>query len=116
MTVGVWGLAGGYPDEIDRADLTRQMTKVLHNATTRKPSIGDVDIMVDSLESYAALAQEWGRDFGSLREGGCDTWAIWPGQQSRAEDWLRYDDTDGMMRAWTMVISGLLTSYPYLHD
>jgi len=116
MTVGVWGLAGGYPDEIDHSVLTRQMTTLLHNATAREPSASDVEALVDSLESYASLAQEWGRDFGSLREGGCDTWAIWPGEQSRAQDWLRYDDTDGMMRAWTMVISGLLTSYPYLHD
>ena len=116
MTVGVWGLAGGYPDEIDHSVLTRQMTTLLHNATAREPSTSDVEVLVDSLESYASLAQEWGRDFGSLREGGCDTWAIWPGEQSRAQDWLRYDDTDGMMRAWTMVISGLLTSYPYLHD
>ena len=88
----------------------------MHNATTRKPSEAEIDILVEALISQADLAKGWGNSFNNA-EGGCQTGQVWPDQQFSDSEWqLRLEDGDGMMRAWTMIVSGLLTSHSYLHD
>jgi len=51
-------------------------------------------------------------------EGHCDTWMIsevW--RENTQEEWhALYADPAGSMRAWTLLIHGLMTSYAYLHD
>jgi hypothetical protein len=117
MTVGVTALtidSGG--DTTTSQQIRRQMTQLVHNATTRKPSDAEIDILVEALISHADLAKGWGNNFNNA-EGGCQTWQIWPDQQLSDSEWqLRLEDGDGMMRAWTMIVSGLLTSHSYLHD
>ena len=117
MTVGVTALAidsGG--DATASQQIRRQMTQLLHNATTRKPSEAEIDILVEALTRHADLAKGWGNDFNNV-EGGCQTWEIWPDQQPSASEWqLRFEDEDGMMRAWTMIMHTVMTSYRYLHD
>ena len=117
ITVGVTALtidSGG--NTTTSQQIRRQMTQLLHNATTREPSDAEIDILVEALTSHADLAKGWGSDFNNV-EGGCNTWEIWPDQQpSTGEQQLRYEDGDGMMRAWTMILHSLMTSYLYLHD
>jgi hypothetical protein len=117
MTVGVTALtidSGG--DTTTSQQIRRQMTQLVHNATTRKPSDAEIDILVEALISHADLAKGWGNDFNNA-EGGCQTWEIWPDQQpSAGKQQLRFEDGDGMMRAWTMILHTLMTSYLYLHD
>ncbi|MBT6040109.1 MAG: hypothetical protein HOH17_12635, partial [Halieaceae bacterium] len=117
MTVGVTALAidsGG--DTTTSQQIRRQMTQLLHNATTRKPSEAEIDTLVEALTNHADLAKGWGSDFNNV-EGGCDNWQIWPDQQpSAGKQQLRFEDGDGMMRAWTMILHSLMTSYLYLHD
>ena len=117
MLVNVNALALDNAKETEVAQqLRRQMTSLLHSATAREPTEQQVELMIELLNTHAEEALTWGDRFFD-GEGGCDTWAIWPNEQiSDAEWWLKYGDRTGMMRAWTMVISGLLTSYPYLHD
>ena len=117
IVVGVTALAvDNIDDTASSEQIKQQMTQLLHNATTRKPSDAEVEKLVEALHSYAKLAQGWGSDFNNV-EGGCQTRQIWLDQQYSDSEWqLRFEDRDGMMRAWTMIISGLLTSYTYLHD
>lgn len=117
IVVGVTALAvDNIDDTASGEQIKQQMTQLLHNATTRKPSDAEVEKLVEALHSYAKLAQGWGSDFNNV-EGGCQTRQIWLDQQYSDSEWqLRFEDRDGMMRAWTMIISGLLTSYTYLHD
>ena len=47
----------------------------------------------------------------------CDTWSIWPGEElTHEENQVRYGDSEGMMRGWTALVHGILTSFEYLHD
>ena len=117
MIVNVNALALENTKETEAAQqVRRQMISLLHNATTREPTDQQVDMLIEMLNAHAEEALTWGDHFFE-GEGSCDTWAMWPNEQiSDAEWWLKYQDQTGMMRAWTMVISGLLTSYPYLHD
>ena len=50
------------------------------------------------------------------RSSHCDTWSIWPGEHSQAEWRARFEDPEGMMRGWTALLHGIISSYEYLHD
>ena len=48
----------------------------------------------------------------------CDTWSIWADDRDLTDEArsARYSDPTGMLRGWSTLIHGVLTSYGYLHD
>ena len=72
--------------------------------------------MLSLVTGTAADARQRG-DWFMDQESRCDTWSIWPGEElTHEENRVRYEDSRGMMRGWTALLHGLLTSYGYLHD
>jgi hypothetical protein len=80
-------------------------------------SVLDADVKNTWLEAFqryatAASMDDWW--YG----GHCDTWSLWDNSEPRTvqqNDQL-HGDPQGGMRAWTMMLHALMTSYPYLHD
>ena len=51
-------------------------------------------------------------------DGHCDTWSLegFRGELTHDAWWALQGDPSGGLRAWTLLLHGLMTSYPYLHD
>ncbi len=93
-----------------------QIKSLMLRALSREPSAAEVQSMLSLVTGTAADARQRG-DWFMDQESRCDTWSIWPGEElTHEENRVRYEDSRGMMRGWTALLHGLLTSYGYLHD
>ena len=93
----------------------RQIDSLLVRALHRSPSPVEAEAMLSLVMETAAEARQrndWFFDDSSH----CDTWSIWPGEHSDAEWRERFEDSEGMMRGWTALLHGIISSYEYLHD
>jgi hypothetical protein len=80
-------------------------------------SVLDADVKNNWLEAFeryatAASMDDWW--YG----GHCDSWSLWDNSEPRTveENNQLWGDPAGGMRAWTLMLHALMTSYPYLHD
>jgi hypothetical protein len=96
--------------------IRQQIAAILRKATSRTPEPREVTSLLTMLSQSAARAKSespWFRDHGNH----CETWWIWRDEQLEHDEWwLRYGDSDGMMRGWSTVLHRIMTSYGYLHD
>ena len=69
---------------------------------------------LESFERYATAASMDDWWYG----GHCDSWSLWDNSEPRTveENNQLWGDHTGGMRAWTLMLHALMTSYPYLHD
>ena len=94
----------------------RQIAALLTQATHREATRSEMDELMAILLSSADDALQHGSWFNS-HNANCATWAIWPDEDLSDEAYFsRYSDPDGMLRGWSTLIHGVLTSYGYLHD
>lgn len=99
-----------------RSLVRRQIETIITRALQRKASAADLQSMTSMVTDVASRAAKRG-DWFFDEESRCDTWAIWPGEElTQEENRLRYSDSRGMMRGWTALLHGIMTSYEYLHD
>ena len=76
-----------------------------------------MDQLVAAVLSSAADALQQGGNQFWMANAHCDTWRIWSDEGLTDEERsARYSDPAGMLRGWTTLIHGVLTSYGYLHD
>jgi hypothetical protein len=80
-------------------------------------SVLDADVKNNWLEAFeryatAASMDDW------WYVGHCDSWSLWDNSEPRTveENNQLWGDPAGGMRAWTLMLHALMTSYPYLHD
>ena len=93
-----------------------RISALLTRAIHRSPTEAEVSGMLDTLVLAAEDAYQRGNWFMD-QESRCDTWTIWPGEElTHEENRVRYGDPEGMMRGWTTLLHGVMTSYGYLHD
>ena len=94
----------------------KQINALLMRATHREASRSEMDQLVAEVLSSAADALQHGAFFHSS-DAHCDTWRIWSDEDLTEEArFARYSDPEGMLRGWSTLIHGVLTSYGYLHD
>jgi hypothetical protein len=92
-----------------------QIESLVVNALQRPATPEETSAMLSLVRDTAADARqrsEWFFD----RSSHCDTWSIWPGEHSDADWRARFEDSEGMMRGWTALLHGIMSSYEYLHD
>ena len=93
-----------------------QINTLLMQATHREASNAEMDELVATILSSATDALQHGSWFNS-HNANCATWSIWPDEDLSDEAYFsRYSDPEGMLRGWSTLIHGVLTSYGYLHD
>ena len=93
-----------------------QINTLLMQATHREASNAEMDELVATILSSATDALKHGSWFNS-HNANCATWSIWPDEDLSDEAYFsRYSDPEGMLRGWSTLIHGVLTSYGYLHD
>ena len=93
-----------------------QIKALLESSLQRPTSDEQVTRMLNVLTEVAVDASSRG-DWFFDEQSRCDTWSIWPGEElTHEENMVRYGDPVGMMRGWTALLHGILTSYEYLHD
>ena len=80
-------------------------------------SVLDADVKNTWLEAFQRYATAASMDDGGYG-GHCDTWSLWDNSEPRTvqQNNQLHGDPQGGMRAWTMMLHALMTSYPYLHD
>ena len=104
-------------DNIDQAQSTQmlraEIQKLYLNATSRLLSDEAIDGLLDLLIAHANAASERSHRAGDA--GQCDVWHFWQGDEDPPDYDYDYDPA-GMVRAWSMVIHGVMTSFGYLHD
>ena len=104
-------------DNIDQAASTQmlraEMQRLYLNATSRPLSEEAVDGLLDLLIVHATEASE--RSHRADDAGQCDVWHFWQGDEDPPDYDYNYDPA-GMVRAWSMVLHGVMTSFGYLHD
>ena len=95
----------------------KQINALLMRATHREASRSEMDQLVAAVLSSAAEAVQNGPGFWR-NNAVCDTWSIWGDDRDLTDEArsARYSDPTGMLRGWTTLIHGVLTSYGYLHD
>ena len=93
-----------------------QIKALMENSLQRPTSDEQVIKMLNVLTEVAVDASSRG-DWFFDEQSRCDTWSIWPGEElTHEENMVRYGDPVGMMRGWTALLHGIMTSYEYLHD
>ena len=93
-----------------------QIKALLESSLQRPTSDEQVTQMLNVLTEVAVDASSRG-DWFFDEQSRCDTWSIWPGEElTHEENMVRYGDPVGMMRGWTALLHGIMTSYEYLHD
>jgi hypothetical protein len=98
-------------DETEGMQLLRAELQNLYlNATSRPLTEAATDSLLDLMMVHASAMAEQSNHAGDA--GHCDYWHLWRGNHPTAS----LNDPEGMMRAWTMVLHGLMTSFGYLHD
>jgi hypothetical protein len=94
----------------------QQIKSLMVRAVQRDISTSEASQMLSMVKRVAFESVQRG-DWYFDHQSRCDTWMIWPGEElSHEENQLRYGDSKGMMRGWTALLHGILTSYGYLHD
>ena len=94
----------------------RQIKSLMERAVQRNISLAEESQMLSMVTRAASEAVPRG-DWYFDHHSRCDTWMIWPGEElTHDENQRRYGDPQGMMRGWTVLLHGILTSYGYLHD
>ena len=94
----------------------KQIKALLMRATHHEASRSEIDEWQATVLSSAADALQHGSWFNS-HNANCATWWIWPDEELGEEAYFaRYSDYEGMLRGWSTLIHGVLTSYGYLHD
>ena len=94
----------------------KQIKALLMRATHHEASRSEIDEWQATVLSSAADALQHGSWFNS-HNANCATWWIWPDEELGEEAYFaRYSDSEGMLRGWSTLIHGVLTSYGYLHD
>ena len=94
----------------------RQIQALMGRAVQRDISAAQASQMLSMVTKAASEAVQRG-DWYFDHQSRCDTWMMWPGEElTHDENQLRYGDSKGMMRGWTVLLHGILTSYGYLHD
>ena len=94
----------------------QQIATLLERALARPASDDTVSQLMGMLVDSAADATTRG-DWFFDQDSHCDTWSIWPGEElTHEENQVRYGDSEGMMRGWTTLLHGVMTSWEYLHD
>jgi len=98
-------------DKTESMQMLRAELQTLYlNGTSRALTEETTDSLLDMLLAHAEMAAA--RSHRADDEGQCDLWHLRRGDTT--VDWNA--DPDGMMRAWTMVLHSVMTSYAYLHD
>ena len=80
------------------------------NATNRALPEQAADSLLDLLLTHAEMVAA--RSHRAYDVGKCDLWSVWGRNPPAGSEF----DPKGMMRAWAMVLHGVMTSYAYLHD
>jgi len=94
----------------------QQLEALVERAFQREPLEGEIEQMLSIVTEVSSAASDRGSWFFD-EDSRCDSWAIWPGEElTHSENRDRYEDAEGLMRGWTALIHGLITSYGYLHD
>ncbi len=104
------------PSSVDGQKIMAQLEDLYLRATNRPIDAATRDGLLNVMTAHAAEERRRVNYF----DGNCDTWSIWNdewGDEWTDEQWQSvHNDPTGMMRAWTMVVHGLMTSFWYLHD
>lgn len=99
-----------------RSVIRKQIGALISRALLREASDDETDQMASLVVDVASISRQRG-DWFFDDESHCDTWSIWPGEElTHEENRARYQDSRGMMRGWTALLHGIITSYEYLHD
>jgi hypothetical protein len=92
-----------------------QIKALVVKALHRPPNPAEARTMLSVVTDTATDARQRS-DWFFDRTSHCDTWSIWPGDHSDEEWRARFEDSEGMMRGWTALLHGIMSSYEYLHD
>lgn len=96
--------------------IQQQIETLMVRALQRTISLAESNQMLSTVTNGASDAVRRG-DWYFDDQSRCDTWMIWPGEElTHEENEQRYGDPKGMMRGWTALLHGIMTSYGYLHD
>jgi hypothetical protein len=90
--------------------LRAEMHALYLNATNRPLPEQTADSLLELLLTHAEMAAA--RSHRAYDAGQCDLWSLWGRNPPAGSEF----DPKGMMRAWAMVLHGVMTSYAYLHD
>ena len=96
----------------------RQITSMIADATSRPISEADAGRLMEVLAARA-LEESFNGEWMTSDESVCRLDAIWENETSLPDDrdqWARHGDEFGMVRAWTALVHGVMTSFGYLHD
>ena len=101
-------------ENIDKTEgmqlLRAELQNLYLNATSRPLTEEATSGLLDLMMVHANAVSERSRHAGDA--GHCDYWHLWRGNHPAGT----LNDPEGMMRAWTMVLHGLMSSFGYLHD
>jgi len=101
---------------VSGAQFRQQIEALASRALLRQLSESEASQMLNVVTETATDAYQRGNWFFD-QSSRCDTWSIWPGEElTHEENQVRYGDSEGMMRGWTALVHGILTSFEYLHD
>ena len=93
-----------------------QIESLVVNALHRPPIPAESTKPCCLLSRYTAADARQRNDWFFDPSSHCDTWSIWPGEHSDSEWRARFEDSEGMLRGWTALLHGIMSSYEYLHD
>jgi hypothetical protein len=94
--------------------LRAELQSLYLNATNRPLTEEATDNLLNLMLEHARIAAE--RSYRASSSGQCDLWNLGNSRQGAGHT-ADYDgDPAGMMRAWTMVLHSVMTSFGYLHD
>lgn len=94
--------------------LRAELQSLYLNATNRPLSEQATDNVLDLMLEHARIAAE--RSYRTSSSGQCDLWNLGNSRQGEGRTSDYDSDPAGMMRAWTMVLHSVMTSFGYLHD
>jgi len=102
-------------DKTQSMQLIRAELQSLYlNATNRPLTEQATDKVLDLMLEHARMAAE--RSYRASSSGQCDLWNLGNSRQGGGHTADYDSDPAGMMRAWTMVLHSVMTSFGYLHD
>ena len=80
-------------------------------------SVLDDEVKNRLLETFVGYASATVSEDGTWFNGHCADYQIWDNSLITNEDRQRIkSDSVGSLRAWTLMVHALMTSYSYLHD
>ena len=94
--------------------LRAELQSLYLNATNRPLTEQATDNVLDLMLEHARIAAE--RSYRTSSSGQCDLWNLGNSRQGEGRTSDYDSDPAGMMRAWTMVLHSVMTSFGYLHD